>query len=495
MINHTDRRLPYLRLTLYFWTIALLVIGLIIFWTDLLLFSDAVIYLLLWVLICGICIIFVINISFSKKIGSSIDIFELPIYLSFVTLILISLFGIIPYIDNDYLSLRLFDERDMLSGLLLTGVGLISLWIGYGIIVLTSKRINTEKKEIPWLNLKNPPLFKTLILYIILIIFRLYLVLLGGGESYHNVLSFGVWDQWITYIVESRWLFIALFVIQILSQRWPRWLLLFIIFAESSLSILAGWSGNFIDIGLLIFGCSVYVKKPIKIQSLIFGIFLLLLITPVIRSSREALRFSSIGYDRAFSESTQESIDVGIGSTLFSSFDLLFRRQSLVAQTPTIIMNYTPSIIPYRPVSELLITPLTVIPRILWPDKPVFADTYSIITQDYLGLSKNTGASAPTIVGNAYMYGGWAVVICGMIIIGIIFGLIYKYLVIPALSNKDIAILSLYSGFIVANFHIGEGDFVSIWQGLVQRGIVFLFILLVLCIRNKGPNKSYNYSL
>ena len=121
----------------------------------------------------------------------------------------------------------------------------------------------------------------------------------------------------------------------------------------------------------------------------------------------------------------------------------------------------------------------------------MFADTYSVITQDYLGLSENSGASAPTIVGNAYMYGGWAVVIFGMIILGIVFGFLYKYLVIPSLNNSNVAFLSLYAGYVIANFHIGEGDFISVWQGLVQRGLVFLLLLLLLCARKKVPKISY----
>jgi len=149
-------------------------------------------------------------------------------------------------------------------------------------------------------------------------------------------------------------------------------------------------------------------------------------------------------------------------------------------------MNLTPSAIPFLPINELIQTPLTVIPRILWPDKPVFTDTYSVITQDYLGLPENSGASAPTIVGNAYMYGGWWVVIIGMLILGLFFGLIYKYLVIPSFENNYIALLAFYGGFVIANFHIGEGDFISIWQGLVQRGIVFLLVLIFLSARKQA---------
>jgi len=57
-------------------------------------------------------------------------------------------------------------------------------------------------------------------------------------------------------------------------------------------------------------------------------------------------------------------------------------------------------------------------------------------------------------------------------------------LALPGLLSGDVGLLAVYAGVVIANFHLGEGDFVSLWQGLVQRTFVFLVLAIILC-RNK----------
>ena len=74
-----------------------------------------------------------------------------------------------------------------------------------------------------------------------------------------------------------------------------------------------------------------------------------------------------------------------------------------------------------------------------------------------------------------------------MFIIGIVTGLFYRWFAIPGLLNNQMGLLAVYAGVVIANFHLGEGDFVSIWQGLVQRTLVFLVVAWFLCAKVGAP--------
>jgi hypothetical protein len=130
------------------------------------------------------------------------------------------------------------------------------------------------------------------------------------------------------------------------------------------------------------------------------------------------------------------------------------------------------------------VAPITFIPRVIWPSKPVYTNLGSWLTVSVFGGRETDGSSAVTMAGNAYMYGGWLFVIIGMFMIGVLGALIYRWLAIPGLLNDQVGLLAVYAGVIIANFHLGEGDFVSVWQGLIQRIFVFLIVSRVLCARN-----------
>jgi hypothetical protein len=84
-----------------------------------------------------------------------------------------------------------------------------------------------------------------------------------------------------------------------------------------------------------------------------------------------------------------------------------------------VIMEKTPTIIPYRGPFELVIGPLRgLVPRFLWSEKPLLTTGYEF-TQEYWELPPSLITStAVTIPGDLYRHFGWIALVAGMFLVG-----------------------------------------------------------------------------
>jgi len=87
--------------------------------------------------------------------------------------------------------------------------------------------------------------------------------------------------------------------------------------------------------------------------------------------------------------------------------------------SPAIIMQRTPGQIPYRDSGQLAVSPfIDLIPRIIWPGKPVLDVGYQM-SQEYYQLPPEAYTSSDiTPEGDLYRHGGWVVLIAGMFLLG-----------------------------------------------------------------------------
>jgi hypothetical protein len=100
-----------------------------------------------------------------------------------------------------------------------------------------------------------------------------------------------------------------------------------------------------------------------------------------------------------------------------SSEQMLYRlRQS---DSLAIVVQRTPAVIPYRSPLEYTYAPfIGLIPRAVWPDKPVLATGYEF-NQEYYEVSRSLYSSTGvTPLGDLYRHGGWATVVVGMLLLG-----------------------------------------------------------------------------
>jgi hypothetical protein len=105
-------------------------------------------------------------------------------------------------------------------------------------------------------------------------------------------------------------------------------------------------------------------------------------------------------------------------TVLPASTDFLFQRITEI-DSPAIIMQRTPAQIGFLSPVQLAAGPAAeLIPRALWPAKPIVAVGYQI-SQEYYGFSSTVyTSSAITPVGDLYRHGGWVPVVGGMFFLG-----------------------------------------------------------------------------
>jgi hypothetical protein len=480
--NNPSKRISG-QFVLFWWFLSLSLPALFLSFGSVKMQDNMIVYISLWLFIVFGFFVFIRRWLFSAILGRPFDILEIPVYLGLTSIFLIQVFGLVPYFDRKYL--RLLPSVSYLPlGLLLTGIGLFSMLFGYALVSKSYRPDSTRPSHTFY---DTPSLSLTFFAYIGLLILRLVLISFGIGEMMvtTTVRLGGDWNQWFIYLIELHWFLIALVTLQVAAGRWPRRFLVFVLLIEGALAITSGWSSLLPKIAVLVFGCLIYARQKLPWRPLISAGIVLVSVTifsiPVARDLRGARMSTGQVTLTDIKESIESTWGVGVGNGLNLFLGLLIQRQTVTAQTPSILLNLIPSTIPYLPWQDMAVAPITFIPRVIWPSKPVYSNLGSWLTVQVFGGREEDGSSAVTLAGNAYIYGGWLVAIIGMFMIGVLAALIYRWLAIPGLLNGQVGLLAVYAAVVIVNFHLGEGDFVSLWQGLVQRILVFIIMARVLC--------------
>ena len=105
-------------------------------------------------------------------------------------------------------------------------------------------------------------------------------------------------------------------------------------------------------------------------------------------------------------------------AVLGQSFSFLAERIRNI-DTPAIVMQRTPTEIPFVNPAQLLVAPVVgLVPRILWPGKPILTPGYQL-GQEYFELPPQLYTSfAVTPEPDLYRHGGWFPLIFGMFLLG-----------------------------------------------------------------------------
>jgi hypothetical protein len=136
-------------------------------------------------------------------------------------------------------------------------------------------------------------------------------------------------------------------------------------------------------------------------------------------------------------------------------------------------MMQTPSVIPYQGLEQFLAVPAYIIPRALWPDKPVLAKGiwYSIT---YLNLPTQTTTSAAiTIFGEGYVFAGWI----GMVLVALSTGLLLAFLYRWTVST---GLIVIFIALIPKVLDI-ESQFTGMFVSIIQSLILYLVVYWLIC--------------
>jgi hypothetical protein len=137
--------------------------------------------------------------------------------------------------------------------------------------------------------------------------------------------------------------------------------------------------------------------------------------------------------------------------------------------SPAIIIQRTPDQVPYSSPAQLLEAPAAdVVPRALWPGKPIL-NTGDQFSQQYYGLPPGLTSSAITPVGDFYRHGGWVVVIAGMFVLGCGTRLLDQVLDVRANPHAIFLVLLLFPSLVK-----GEDDWVSLVAGIPSTLLLWL---------------------
>jgi hypothetical protein len=157
---------------------------------------------------------------------------------------------------------------------------------------------------------------------------------------------------------------------------------------------------------------------------------------------------------------------------------LLARGQDI--DSPAIIMQRTPGQVPYSDPVQLVTGPLSaVIPRALWPGKPIL-DTGYQFGQQYFEFPPTVYSSTTiTPIGDLYRHGGWLPVLAGMFLLGCGVRLIDELLDIRRNPHAVFMILFLFPSLVMS-----EQDWITLLAAIPEF-ILLWWLTVALAFRRR----------
>jgi hypothetical protein len=225
---------------------------------------------------------------------------------------------------------------------------------------------------------------------------------------------------------------VAAAALQVYRERVPgAWVTLTVLFlAEIAFGAAAGGKQSFI-ITILAVAIPFTIARRRVHKSLsaytalaLTGLTFLLIVVPFNHLYRSATRGSSgtltahQALDAAPSILGQTIGTGNAGEVLSSSATFLLSRLREI-DSPAIIMQRTPGEIGFVSPVQLVTAPIvTLVPRAIWPDKPLLDSGLEFSQKYYEVPATIYTSSAITPVGDLYLHGGWIPVIVGMFLLG-----------------------------------------------------------------------------
>jgi hypothetical protein len=165
-----------------------------------------------------------------------------------------------------------------------------------------------------------------------------------------------------------------------------------------------------------------------------------------------------------------QTVRTGDVTGVLSSSAIFLLSRIREIDSPAIIMQRTPDQIGYASPAQLVTGPVVgLIPRALWPGKPIL-DTGYQISQVYYDLPATVyTSSAVTPVGDLYRHGGWIPVIVGMFLLGCLTRFLDDVLDVSRDPHAVFLFLLLFPSLVKQ-----EDDWVSMVAGLPGTLLVWL---------------------
>jgi hypothetical protein len=208
-------------------------------------------------------------------------------------------------------------------------------------------------------------------------------------------------------------------------KRGARVTLAMLFLLELGFGAAAGGKQNFIITVLAVVIPMSAARRRLPKKAVIGGVLLfLMVIIPFNRAYRGVVRDGSAGLSpaqafQAAPEIFRQTVSSDKTVTVVPASVTFLLQRVREIDSPAIIMQRTPGQVAFSSSVQLAEMPIAeIVPRAVWPGKPIVATGYQF-SQQYYGLPATLyTSSAITPVGDLYRHGGWVPVIAGMFLLG-----------------------------------------------------------------------------
>jgi hypothetical protein len=364
-------------------------------------------------------------------------------------------------------------------GMLLMVAGILCIWLGYALSAkLFSPGAFVKRLARSPIDLKVVMLFFAVTVIAQLIQIRVAGVAYGADQTEWGEAT--AVQLLVGYLKDIGSLVLAILAVKVFQHEWPIWPLALVVVVQILFGFVSGFMKPIFWLGVILVLAAMVARVRLKrfIWPMIVLVILGLLVVPVAeglrnqadlgqydsRSLSEVADATGVAIQNVLSRDLQSNLEQVINRFLF--------RQTLVAQTPGIIILRTPSFFPYLGWEQFLAIPTYLIPRAFWPDKPELSKgNWFAIT--YLNEpSFTTSSAAITVFGEGYMIAGWAGTLLVCVILGFLLGFIYQKLAASGLIFVYLALVPTFMDI--------EGQFTGILVALIQKLVIFLIVYWVI---------------
>jgi hypothetical protein len=247
------------------------------------------------------------------------------------------------------------------------------------------------------------------------------------GNVQSDVTTASGYQQLLSILGLCASLGVAAAALQVYRERVPgaRVTLAVLFVAEIAFGAASGDKQDFIITILAVAIPFTVARRRVHTGLLAFAVLaFLLIIVPFNQAYRSAARSASgtLSAGQALAAAPEilgQTITAGNVTGVFSSSATLMLTRIREIDNPAIIMQRTPGQIGFLSPVQLVEAPIVnLVPRALWPGKPILDSGYEF-GQTYYDLPASLyTSSAITPVGDLYRHGGWIPVIVGMFLLG-----------------------------------------------------------------------------
>jgi len=310
------------------------------------------------------------------------------------------------------------------------------------------------------------------------------------GNVQASVSTASGYSQYLAVVADCVPLSVAAAALRAYQVRTPAaWLTLWILFAIAiAVGAVEGGKESFVDASLAVVIPHTIARRRIPVGAIAAAIlFFLLIVIPF----NQAYRASARGAVTLTTGQAVAAAPAIAGQVLASDVSpaVLTQSAQYLAQrirtidSPAIIVQRTPGQIPYSSTAELLIAPFAdLIPRILWPGKPILTPGYQV-SQEYYELPANVYTSSDvTPEGDLYRHGGWVPLIAGMLVLGCVIRILDEVTDLRRSAHGALLILLLFPGIVEAG-----SDCASLLAGIPGMILLWLIVVRVSFARRAVP--------